>query len=38
MELLSAISLPKAKENDKVDLWTDPTKYPRIADAKEVSS
>jgi hypothetical protein len=34
--LLGEIVLSKAKENDKVELWTDKTKYSDIADAKDV--
>ena len=34
---LGSISVLKAKENNKIGLWTDPQKYPNIRDAQDVS-
>lgn len=34
--LLDSIFITKAKANDKLDLWTDPHKYPNMVDAKDV--
>jgi DNA mismatch repair protein MSH3 len=35
--LIGAIHLGKAAENDKIDLWTDPDRFPAIEEAATVS-
>lgn len=37
-KLLAAISLEKAKESKKEEMWTDPEKYPKLDEILMVSS